>query len=144
MGQESAPCPLEASFFQHNLYVHLLSEILLHFPTSKSSERNMPSKYQCILNFTRNSTAKFALKYFKPVDPRPVMRHKHKSCQLLKKFWHSQSRNCNFFKNWHIVWIRLAWTLIQSLNDSLLHISAGITSHCQQSCNMVIPAKGKW
>lgn len=36
----------------------------------------MPTKYQGTLNSTQNGIAKFALKYFKPVDPRPVMTHR--------------------------------------------------------------------
>lgn len=36
----------------------------LHFPTSRSLERNTPSKCQYILNFTGNSTAKLVCRYF--------------------------------------------------------------------------------
>lgn len=46
----------------------------------------MPSKYQRILNFTQNSIAKFALKYFKPIDPRPVMTHKQRVVSYLRSF----------------------------------------------------------
>lgn len=73
------------SFFLQTWPLVLLSEIL-YFLTSKSLERNMPSKNQCLLNFTQNSIDKFVHKYFKPVDPRAVMTHKHRVVNYLRSF----------------------------------------------------------